>query len=59
MSIQEFWVAARPAQRCEALRLAGVPNDYCTALSYSEWADLSPLTVAALERAWNTPGVLA
>ena len=53
MTIQEFWEQARPAQRAEALQIAGVPKEWVNILSYLEWAELKPLSVAMLERVWD------
>lgn len=54
MSIEKYWAQARSAQRAEVLALAGVPKQWLDVLVHLDWADLKPLTVAMLERAWET-----
>lgn len=54
MTIQEFWAQTRPAVRAEAAQIAGVPPEWARLLCYQEWSELRPLTVAMLERAWDS-----
>lgn len=57
MNIEIFWAQARPAVRVEALQIAGVPKEAATVVCWTEWAELRPLTIAMLERAWDNSAV--
>jgi len=57
MSIEEFWAKARPAVRAEVLQIAGIPREWVIPLSYQDWSEMRPLTVAMIERAWDNSAI--